>query len=120
MSNSSFSPILPTLQLAIDSTSLGEAKTCFRRYYYTIRLGYIPRQTSVHLTFGLLLHAGREQYYHALAGQIPGRPIGDHTEAVDHAIDWALRATWLPASSDQPGRPWISGDPNKNRFTLIR
>jgi hypothetical protein len=34
--NTSFSKLLPGMQVAIDSTSLGAFKTCPRYYYYNI------------------------------------------------------------------------------------
>lgn len=109
-SNASFSSVSPGVQLAVDSHSLGAAKTCFRLYYYSIVLGYQPRETSPHLTFGLLLHAGREQYYHAKAeGQ-------HHEEALRKTLEWALAATWNPTLC----RPWISDHPEKNRLSLLR
>lgn len=111
--NPSFSNQLPQLQLAIDSTSLGEFKTCPRKYFYSIIMGYQPRQESVHLTFGLLLHGAVERYHHArCAGQ-------GHDDALDVALDWALRNTWDKAKQ----RPWIPDHKAaniKNRMTLVR
>lgn len=108
--NTSFSKALPGLQLAIDSTSLGEFKTCPRKYFYSIVLGWEPRETSVHLTFGLHMHGGIERYHHAKArGQA-------HEEAILDALHWALRETW----NVELKRPWMSGDSYKNRLTLVR
>lgn len=108
--NTSFSKLSPYLQIAIDSTSLGAYKTCPRFYYYSIVLGFQPKQESVHLTFGLLMHQSLERYHHArAAGQA-------HPDALDAALDWALRATW----NQELQRPWASEDSYKNRGTLIR
>lgn len=108
--NSSFSPKLPGLQLAIDSTSLGAFKECPRKYYYSIILGWQPKDTSVHLVFGILMHSGTEQYHHA-------RSAGEsHENALEIALHWVLKVTW----DKKLGRPWISGDSYKNRLTLIR
>jgi hypothetical protein len=108
--NNAFSRRSPGLQIAIDSHSLGAAKTCFRLYYYTIILGYQPREQSPHLTFGLLLHKGREVYYHVKAsGQ-------GHEDSLLATIEWALDATW----NDALRRPWISDHPEKNRLSLLR
>ena len=63
---SPFSPTIPGLQLAWDSTSLGVFKRCPREYYFTIILGWVPRTTSVHLTFGIMLHKAREIYEKAI------------------------------------------------------
>jgi len=108
--NSSFSKAMPGLQLAIDSTSLGEFKLCPKRYYYSIVLGYQPRAESVHLKFGILLHQAREHYEHARTG---GQ---DHDSALDHALDLALRATW----DQQLNKPWVSDHKQKHRLSLIQ
>lgn len=108
--NSSFSRTTPGLQLAIDSTSLGTFKECPRKYYLRHVLGIVPRETSVHLAFGLLLHKGCEVYDHAKAGG------ASHREALLTAVRWALAATW----DRRLGRPWASGHAEKNRQGLIR
>lgn len=108
--NKSFSQILPGLQTAVDSTSLSNFKLCPRFYLYTNIIGYQPRATSFHLIFGLLYHGALERYDHKRSeGQ-------GHEEALDFCIDWALRNTW----NKELNRPWVSGDSNKNRLTLIR
>jgi hypothetical protein len=108
--NSSFSKLLPTLQLAWDSTSLGEFKGCQRRYKYTIIDGWVPREQSVHLRFGLEYHSALELYQHRLAAG------DDHESALIESVKHALISTW----DDKLNRPWISDNPNKNRITLIR
>ena len=108
--NSSFSRTLPALQLSIDSTSLGEFKTCPRRYFYRIICGWQPATLSFHLTFGLLYHGALERYDHKRASG------ASHDDALDFAIDWTLRETW----DKELKRGWISGDSNKTRLTLIR
>ena len=108
--NRSFSRTIPGSQTAIDSTSLGTFKVCPRMYYYSVIQGWTPREQSVHLTFGLLVHQGLERYDHAVAKG------SDHSEALRTTVRWVLEATW-----NKPlARPWISNDPNKNRVTLIR
>lgn len=108
--NSSFSRALPGLQLAVDSTSLTEFKRCARRYYYMIVLGYQSKHESVDLAFGILAHSTRERYDHLRAAQ------RGHEDALEEAIAWLLKATW----KRELGRPWLSGDPVKNRLTLVR
>lgn len=108
--NTSFSVKLPTLQLAMDSTSLGAYKNCPRFYYQSIVLGYQPRSESVHLTFGLLVHGCIERYHHK---KVQGL---DHNDSLDFVVDWMLRQTWNSSLS----RPWDSGDQYKNRYTLLR
>lgn len=108
--NSSFSRLLPGLQLAIDSTSLGEFKTCPRRYQFSIIEGWQPREQSVHLSFGIWLHSGRERYERLrFQGQT-------HDDALDSTLDWLLRATW----NKDLGRPWASDHKTKHRPGLIR
>lgn len=108
--NTSFSKALPGLQIAIDSTSLGEAKACKRKYFYSVIMGYQPRVESVHLTFGLAVHGAKERYAH-------GRAKGNsHDDALDLALDWVLRETWNAALQ----RPWQSDHRTKNRLTLVR
>lgn len=108
--NSSFSFLVPGLQLAVDSTSLGAFKECPRKYYYSIVLGWQPSVTSVHLTWGLLLHRGRELYDHRRTAGM------QHEDALEAVVLDALRATWEPAVS----RGWISDLPAKSRLTLLR
>jgi hypothetical protein len=111
--NRSFSRQLPGLQLAIDSTSLGEFKTCPRRYLYSVVLGYQPRAESVHLRFGIALHGARERYEHArLAG-------AEHEEALRAVVRWVLGTTW-DSTPGRPSRPWQSDHPKKNRLSLVR
>lgn len=111
-SNTSFSSQWLGLQLAVDSTSLGEFKTCPRKYYYSILLGYAPKGENVHLAFGLAVHGGIERYHHARS---EGK---DHAEALDVVVGWALQETW--DSELRKPRAVFLGDPNKNRFTLVR
>lgn len=108
--NTSFSTQLPTLQLAIDSTSLGEYKICPRKYYYRLICGWVPRTQSVHLQFGLYLHQARETYERSKSAG------ADHQTALRAAIRRALSDTWDRTTE----RPWWSGHPTKNRLSLIR
>lgn len=108
--NSSFSTVVPGLQLAWDSTSMGTLKRCPREYYYTIICGLTPRLRSVDLDFGIYIHNARERFYHARAA---GKP---HDEALDIALDYVMNVTW----DKELNRPWASGDANKNRATLVR
>lgn len=109
--NTSFSTKLPTLQLALDSTSLGEFKVCPRKYYYSIVEGWRPRSESPHLTFGILLHRAREVYDRAML-----LFEGDHPAALQSALRFTLKSTW---DSDM-GRPWSSGHGTKNRSNLVQ
>lgn len=108
--NSSFSQAIPGLQVAWDSTSMGQLKTCPRLYYYSIVLGYFPKGSSIHLEFGLRYHAALETYDHARAAGL------DWRSGVRAALVRCLRDTW----NYELNRPWSSDDPNKNRLTLVR
>ncbi len=110
LDNGAFSKIQPGFQTSVDSTSLGTFKECPRKYYYSIIWGYQPVQQSVHLTFGLLMHSGREIYYHARSS---GK---DHDESLDLAVEWGLKVTW----NRELSRPWISNSSEKNRNTFLR
>jgi hypothetical protein len=108
--NSSFSKILPGLQLGIDSTSLGTYKTCAKKYFYSVIMGWQAKGTSVHLEFGIHLHKARERYDHL-------RSRGeDHDYAMDHVLHGLLVDTW----DKELKRPWLSDHPSKNRASLIR
>lgn len=108
--NSSFSTILPTLQVVWDSTSIGEARLCERRYKYSIIDGYQPRDTNVHLYFGGAYAKSFERYHNYIAkGE-------NHKEAAEHVVSQILTDTWR----DDLSRPWPSDDSLKNRGTLIR
>lgn len=136
--NTAFSRKLPTLQTAIDSTSLGLAKECLFKYYLSMcaahtpesgMTGYAPRSESIHLTFGILLHSAVERYHHLMSPPRSERDnhdldhgtyLGECPECHDWAVlqitKWALRATW----NRETGEPWQSYSPAKNRFTLVR
>lgn len=108
--NTSFSRVLPGLQLAVDSTSLGEFKTCPRKYYLSMIWGWQPKEESVHLTFGILIHEAREQYDRLrAAGTL-------HQDALEQVVLTGLRKTW----NYELNRPWVSGSPSKNRLSFIR
>lgn len=108
--NTSFSTIQPNLQLFFDSTSLGLLKECPRKYWFTIIQGWVPRSTSVHLSFGAWYHAALERYDHA---RCEGK---DHDEALDAAVKYVLEDTW----DRELGRMWLSDEPTKTRWTLLR
>ena len=110
LENTSFSKQVPGLQLAIDSTSLGAFKECPRKYMYSIILGLQPKETSVHLVFGLLMHGSVERYHHHKANGL------GHEDALRGAIHWMLKETWNATLQ----RPSLQGDNYKNRLTLLR
>lgn len=98
------------IQLAWDSTSLGEFKTCPRKYFYSIIMGLRPRVDSIDLRFGILIHEAIEQYHKdRFAGS-------DHELALRLAVHSAMMKTW----DHERGRPETLDDPLKNRLTLVR
>lgn len=50
------------IQYAIDSTSLGAMKLCPRYYQYTILEGWMPKEESIHLRFGIEYHSAIQDY----------------------------------------------------------
>lgn len=61
------SPFLPgtNQQWAWDSTSLGDLKTCPRKYFYTMIEGWVPKSDNVHLRFGGEYHEAIQDYEYA-------------------------------------------------------
>lgn len=108
--NTSFSSKLPTLQLALDSVSIGALKTCPAYYNFSVRLGYTTHSENVHLSFGIYFHRGVEHYNRQRAAGVA------HDPAIVFAIKRMLIETW----DFKHKRPWTSDDPMKNRETLIR
>jgi hypothetical protein len=109
--NSAFSPTIPNLQLAWDSTSFNALDKCPRYYHLSIVLGHRgsgpPNDDQL---FGLLSHAADETYEHQRARGV------DHEAAVRHVVYCLLINTWDFVHS----RPWISSISSKTRETLIR
>ena len=111
--NTSFSQLLPRLQVYVDASSMSEFKTCPRKYFYSIVLGRQPTEESVHLTFGTLLHSAVELYHKTRFTKDYSK---SHEEAVRVVVKWLMNATW----DRKNNRPWTSNDRYKNRFTLVR
>lgn len=89
-----FHPELVNFQIAWDSTSLGLLKECARKYYYEIICGWRSKHQSIHLTFGLLYHAGLEAYDHFAAsiGKLDGDLTDDeHQEGIRQCLRRVLR-----------------------------
>ncbi len=105
-----FSTTLPGLQLQVNSSSLGPFKQCPRKYYYSIICGWESHDTSVHLTFGTLIHAGIARY------ELERHQGASHDDALMTTLRAALEVTW----DKRLGRPWISNHPEKNRGSFIR
>jgi len=89
---------------------MGLLKECPKKYELSILQGWTPKRTSVHLLFGQWYHGALERYDHARCDGL------SHDDALDKAVEYTLLVTW----NSKLRRPWISDDPNKNRFTLLR
>ena len=94
----------PALQIYWDSTSLGEFKTCPRKYYFSQLCCWRKKNESPHLTFGIWFHKAGEIYDHAIA-QGAG-----HDDAVVHVMRELMLGT----------AEWESDHPAKNRESLLR
>lgn len=100
------SPFLPgtRIQYAWDSTCLGYLKRCPRLYYYSIIMGWRPKDESVHLRFGQEYHSGLEIYD-------KNRHAGIKHEENLHAT---VKALLLHMTDWDPDHQY------KNKRTLIR
>ncbi len=110
--NSSFSNLIPNLQLGLDSTSLSALKTCPQFYYLNIVEGWQPRGggENPHLKFGSLFATANE-YYHQL------RTFGaDHEQSLLTTLGEIIVKAW----DKENNRPWISDEPTKTLKTLLR
>jgi len=83
------SPFLPGthIQFAFDSTSLGMLKTCARLYYYQMIEGWVSREESVHLRFGIEYHHALQDYDLSRAANIA------HNDAVHDVVRELLLRT---------------------------
>lgn len=96
--------IVDGVQFAWDNTSLGLFKTCPRKYYYTIHLGYVARVTPPPLAFGIHFHSLCQTWHHLLAAGI------DKETAL-------LRCTRLAGLL---GETLPTGDTARTKETLVR
>ncbi len=99
-------------QFAWDSTSLGELKSCPRRYQYSIIQGYRTKGEILALEFGIAYHKGREIFDQEL-------PLHrDQTRAQIAALRAALSLFGKYTESDD----WVyfQGTPYRNAKSLAR
>jgi PD-(D/E)XK nuclease superfamily len=60
------------IQFALDSTSLGLLKTCPRKYFYALLQGWVPKEQSINLSFGIFFHRVIETWHRCqTVGQDP-------------------------------------------------
>jgi hypothetical protein len=117
-----FSSTIPGMQIAWDSTSLGDFKTCPRKYYYSHVLGLRSRRAAVPLTFGIHYHAGLEAY-----DRLRFKGL-DHEEALVGVVRamGEMMGTRTPDPNDYSDNPrtiwhpWRSDDTKRNWFTAMR
>jgi hypothetical protein len=77
-----------------NNTWLQTLQHCPRHFWYSAVRGLKPLGSSVHLTFGTLLHGAADI-------KVKGAALGLSAEdATDAALDWVLEASW-PAGSDK-------------------
>lgn len=111
--NSSFSKELPGMQLAWDSTSLGQFKECPYKYYLGHILGYQPKGIADPLRFGLAFHKCQEEYSKF-------RAQGENYEtALRNVTRYALEIT---GERNEAGEftPWTVDDKRRDRTALVR
>ncbi len=96
--NSSFSKATPGLQLAWDSVSLGELKTCPYKYFLTIIMSWQAKRSAPPLEFGILYHKGMEIYEHRVAGGT------EHLAAIETTVKEILIQAKDFAPDDDPLR----------------
>lgn len=90
-------------QLAWDSTALGWLKECPRKYQLMMLQHWFPKEESVHLFFGIMMHEAHEVYDKA-------RTEGfDHNASVRLGVKFIMLKSW----------GW-EGSTTKNRHTAVR
>lgn len=92
------------IQFAYDSTSIGLWKSCPRKYYYSIVLGYEPRIMAPPLAFGIAFHTVMETWEKLLSCK-----IDKHTAFIRVIRLAGLLGDRLP-----------SGDTSRSKETLVR
>ena len=96
------------LQYALDSTSIGAFKRCPRYYQYIILEGWQSRTESIHLRFGIEVHAAIQAYDVSRANGVK------HEDAIHDTVRSILASTadWVVDRNTKIGR-------YKNRVTLV-
>lgn len=105
------SPFLPgtNIQFAWDSTSLGYFKNCAWLYKTFMIDGWVTRDESIHLRFGIEYHKTLEDFDRFRAQGL------NHEDALRRTIRGAIERTigWDPDPSTKAGK-------YKNRWSLVR
>ena len=105
------SPFLPrtNIQFAWDSTSIGYLKTCPQLYKYTMIDGWVPKDDSVHLRFGIEYHQALQDYDMLVAN-------GTDRDTAIHIVVKDLLARTYEWQVDQETK----AGKYKNRNTLVQ
>jgi len=101
---------VPGLQTRVNSSAIGEYKTCARKYWYKWVRGLRAREPKIDLEFGTWFHSG-VQGYESLRNEGES-----HEEALAATVDWALFITWDSGVK----RPRQIDHSSKNREGLVR
>ena len=114
-SESLFCESYPNLPRAWDSTMLGLLKTCPRKFYYTIILGYQSNGFAAHLSFGIAYHKALEQFDKDIFDGIP------RAQAINNAIRFCLSYGYRDdLGRFRPYDAQYTAEPTKTRDTLVR
>ena len=110
-------------QTAWDSTSLGDFKTCPRKYFYSHVLALRSRREALPLKFGIHYHSGLEYYDHAkFAGKSHDDSIAEAIQRV--SVDMGHYKDVTDPETGKTERvflsPWVSDDTKRNMFTCLR
>lgn len=105
------SPFLPgtKVQFAWDSTSLGYIKACPRLYQYTMLEGWVPKDDSIHLRFGIEFHTAVQDYENLRADG----------EGFDNALAEVVRRLLVRVKDWDPDPTTKAGN-YKNPRTLLQ
>jgi len=98
------------VQFAWDSTSLGMALECQRKYYYRMVQNIVPQNQSVHLIFGGIYASALEHFY----------KLRSHGADLEEAIHSTVKLAMIKSWDAERNAPVVFEDDKKTRVTLIR
>lgn len=110
-----FCSSVPSLPRAFDSTMLGLAKTCLRKFKYIIIDGWRPRGFAAHLAFGTAVHKVKEVYDKDKAFGL------SHDDALLNAVQFCMGYGYRDSNGVfYPYDAAYTAEPTKTRDTLLR
>lgn len=134
---SPFSELVPNLQVAWDSTSLGWLKTCPRKYQLSMIEGWRAKREATPLTFGIHYHSCMEHFHRLRAegrdwqesvretlrfalvvGGQYNACLSDGTEHIVEGVD-AIQGE-LHEGVTYRFVPWTTDDSKRNRVVLVQ